>query len=92
MIKLTDYFFIILDLGTTLFGNGSLFTELKEIAPFLKAFEPIYIDFDEYPSYSGRTSEFFEKSVNEIIQCDHGYAYYSGKLFCAHGLIRKVVQ
>ena len=27
--KLTDYFFVIIDLGTTSFGNGSLFTELK---------------------------------------------------------------
>ena len=39
----------------------------------------MYIDFDEYPRYIGRNSESFEKSVNENIQCDHGYAYSSGK-------------
>ena len=52
----------------------------------------MYIDFDEYLRYSGRTSEIFEKNVYEIIQCDHGYAYYSGKKNCAHGLISKVGQ
>ena len=39
----------------------------------------MYIDFDEYPRYSGRNSEIIEKNVNENIQCDHGYAYSSGK-------------
>ena len=39
----------------------------------------MYIDFDEYPCYSGRNSENFEKNVNEDIQCVHGYAYCSGK-------------
>ena len=39
----------------------------------------MYVDFDTYPCYSGRTSAIFEKNVNESIQCDHGYAYYSGK-------------
>ena len=35
----------------------------------------MYIDFGEYPHYSGRISEMFEKNVNENIQCDHGCAY-----------------
>ena len=39
----------------------------------------MYIDFDEYPHYSGRNSAIFEKYVNENIKCEHGYAYYSGK-------------
>ena len=39
----------------------------------------MYIYFDEYPPYSGRISEIFEKNVNENIQCDHGYAYFSVK-------------
>ena len=29
--KLTDYFLMVLDLGTASFGNGSLFTQLKEM-------------------------------------------------------------
>ena len=90
--KLTDYFFVILDLGTTSFVNGSFLTELKENAPLLEYFGPIYIDFDEYPCYSGRTSVIFEKKVNESIQSDHGYAYSSGKKSCAHDLTRKVGQ
>ena len=39
----------------------------------------MYIDFDEYPRYSGRNSEIFEKYVNENIKCKHDYAYSSGK-------------
>ena len=39
----------------------------------------MYIDYDEYPCYSGRNSEMFEKIVNENIQCVQGYAYYSDK-------------
>ena len=39
----------------------------------------MYIDFDEYPSYSGRVSKRFETNVNNNIQCDHGYAYFSSK-------------
>ena len=52
----------------------------------------IYIDFDEYPRYSDRTSAIFEKNVNESIQCDHGYAYSSEENNFAYGLISKVGQ
>ena len=34
----------------------------------------MYIDFDEYPRYSGKNSEIFE-NVNKKIQCVHSYAY-----------------
>ena len=37
----------------------------------------MFIDFDEYPHYSGRESTIFEKYVNEDIKCKHGYAYYA---------------
>ena len=39
----------------------------------------MYIDFDEYPHYSGRNSDFFENYVNDNIKYEHGYAYSSGK-------------
>ena len=39
----------------------------------------MYIDFDEYPPYSGIISEIFEARVNAYIQYDHGYAYSSIK-------------
>ena len=39
----------------------------------------MYIDFDEYPHYSGRNYAIFEKHVNEDIKYEHGYAYSSGK-------------
>ena len=83
---------MILDLGTTSFGNGSFFTELKENAPLIKHFGPTYIDFDEYPCHSGRISTIFEKIVNASIQCDHGSAYYSGKLFICTWVNKKVGQ
>ena len=45
----------------------------------IKKIGPMYIDFDEYPPYSGRIYEIFETNVNANIQCDHGYAYSSSK-------------
>ena len=39
----------------------------------------MYINFDEYPPYSGQIYEIFVTNVNNNIQCDHGYAYYSIK-------------
>ena len=39
----------------------------------------MYINFYEYPTYSGRISKNFEKNVNENIQCVHGYAYSLSK-------------
>ena len=77
--KLTDYFFMIIDLGTASFGNGSLFTQINENAPLINVFGPMHIDFDEYLPYSGGISEFFETNVNDNIQCNNGYAYYSSK-------------
>ena len=76
---MTDYFFTIIELGTTSFGNEPSFRQQKEIFLLIKCFGPMYIDFDEYPRYSGRNSEIFEKYVNANIKYEHGYAYYSGK-------------
>ena len=39
----------------------------------------MYIDFYEYPPYSGRMFGFFETNVNKNIQCDYGYNYSSVK-------------
>ena len=52
--KLTDYFFTMIDLGTASFGNEYLFTQHKYNAPLIKIIGPMYIYFDEYPTYSGR--------------------------------------
>ena len=43
----------------------------------------MYIDFDEYPSYSGVISENFETNINSHIQCAYGYPYSTikGKFF-----------
>ena len=35
----------------------------------------MYIDFDEYPTYSGAISEKFETNINDHIHCDYGYPY-----------------
>ena len=68
--NLTDYFFVILDLGTASFVNGYMFTELKENSPLIERLGLMYVDFDEYPGYSGRISVIIEKNVNENIRCD----------------------
>ena len=68
-----------MDLGIASFGNESSFTQQKENTLLIKRLWPTYIDFDEYPPYSGIISETFENNVNENIQCVHGYAYSSGK-------------
>ena len=70
---------MILDETTASFGNGYLFTEVNENAPFIKQIGSMYIDFDEYPQYSGRISEIFEKNDKESIQYDHCYDYSSGE-------------
>ena len=90
MRKVTDYFFIMLDLGPTSFVNRYLFTEHKKY-PLLNIFGTMYINFGEYSRYNGRTFAISEKNVNESIQCDHVYAYSSGKKI-AHGLISKFGQ
>ena len=87
---MTYYFFTKIDLGTASFGKEPLFTQQKENFQLIKCFGPRYIDFDEYPRYSGRNSEMFEKNVNENSQCDYGFAYSSDKQKFAHGLMRTV--
>ena len=42
----------------------------------------MFIDFDEYPRYSGRESMIFEKDVNEAIKCNN--------IPFANGLMRKL--
>ena len=77
--KLTDYSFEIIDLGTTSFGNEPLFTQQKEKFRLIQCFGPMFIDFDEYPHYSGREYIIFEQDVNEAIKCEQGYAYSAGQ-------------
>ena len=60
---------MILDLGTESFGNGSLFTQLKENYVLIKHFGPVYIDFYCYPPYSGTISKF-----SDILPLYGGYS------------------
>ena len=80
---------MILDLGTESFGNGSLFNQLKENAPLIKHFGPMYIDFDEYPPYSGGISGFL-KNVNKIFSVIVVMLIIQASRKFAHGLMRKV--
>ena len=82
---------MILYLGTASFGNEFLFTELKENAPLIKYFGPMYIDFDEYPRYSGRIYVILEKNMNEKFNVIMVMIIFRLKN-CTHGLIRKVGQ
>ena len=77
--KFTDYFFSMIDLGTTSFGNKPLFKQQKEKFRLIQCFGPMFIDYDEYPRYSVRESIIFAKYVNEAIKCEHGYAYSAGQ-------------
>ena len=88
--ELTDYFFTIIDLGTTSFGNESLFTQQKENYPLIKFVGPIYIDFYKYPCYSGRNSEIFEKVLMKIFSVFMVMHILRVNRKCAHGLMRKV--
>ena len=47
---------MITNLVTASFGHESFFTQHKQNSPLIKHFGPMYIDFDEYPRYSGRNS------------------------------------
>ena len=69
-----DFFFVILDEGTSSLWNEYFFTEPKENSTLIKHFCPMYIDFDGYPPYGGAISEIFETNFNANIQC--GYVYY----------------
>ena len=50
----------------------------------------MYIDFYEYPPYSGRISEIFEKMLMKIFSVFMVMHIIQAKRKCAHGLIRKV--
>ena len=49
----------------------------------------MYIDFDEYPCYSGRTSAIFEKKLNKVFIVIMVTLILQAKK-CARGLIMKV--
>ena len=80
----------IIYLGTASFGNETLFTQKKENYPLLKWFGPIYIDFEEYPPYSGRNSEMFEKMLMKIFSVSMVMHILQVNRKCAHGLMRTV--
>ena len=92
LTKLTDYFFTIVNLGTASFGNESLFTQQKENSALIEYFGPMYIDFDEYPPYSGRNSEIFEKMLMKIFSVSMIMHILQTNRKCAHGLMWKVVE
>ena len=50
----------------------TLFTAIKESATLIKYFGPMYIDFDDYPSYGGTIYENFEANINVHVWCDYG--------------------
>ena len=50
-------------------------TQQKEKCQLIQCFGPMFIDFDDYPHFSGKESIIFVKDINEAIKCEHGYAY-----------------
>ena len=57
----TEYFFSTFCLGTTSVGKKPFFTQQKEKCQLIQCFGPMFIDFGEYPRYSGRESIILEK-------------------------------
>ena len=88
--KLTDYFFAIIYLGTTSFGNEPLFTQQKEKSRLIQCFGPMFIAFDEYPHFSGRESIIFEKDVNEAINVNIAIHIMPVNVPFANGLMGKL--
>ena len=52
----------------------------------------MYIDFDEYPRYSGSKSEIFEKMLMKIFSVSMVMHIIQANRKCAHGLMSKVGQ
>ena len=52
--SLTEYFFSTFGLGTTSVGKKPIFTQQKEKCQLIQCFGPMFIDFDDYPHYSGK--------------------------------------
>ena len=50
----------------------------------------MYIDFDDYPRYSGRNSEIFEKMLIKIFSVSIGMHIIQVNRKYAHGLMRTV--
>ena len=46
----------------------------------------MYIDFDEYPPYSGKISDFFENMLMKIFSVIMVMLILQAKRKCAHGL------
>ena len=70
---------MILDLGAASFGNGYLFTELKGNSPLIKKLGQCILILMSILPIVVEYLKCLKNNVNENIQCDHGYAYYSGK-------------
>ena len=83
---------MILYFGTDSFGNISLSNEIEENNQLIKHFGPMYIDFDEYPCYSGRISTIFEKMLMKTFNVIMVLLILQSKNNCAHRLMRKVGQ
>ena len=56
----------------------------------MKCFGLMYIDFDEYPHYSGRNCEMFEKMLMKIFSVSMVMHILQVNRKCAHGLMRTV--
>ena len=67
-----------------------MFTQQKENAPLIKHLGQMYIGFDEYPSYSGRISEIFEKMLMKIFSVFVVMHILQENIKCARGLMSKV--
>ena len=46
---------------------------VKRNATLTCVYEPMYLQLDDYPPYSGKNSDIFETLINSNLRCIHGY-------------------
>ena len=73
--KMTDYFFVIIGKQKESKQNQTLFTAIKQNAKLTRYFGSMYIDFDDYPTYTDAIYDIFEAKINSHIKCRHEYPY-----------------
>ena len=64
--RFKDYLFTIIDEETASIFQKTLFAALTENSKLIKNFGPMYIDFDDYPPYSGEISENIKQILMSI--------------------------
>ena len=80
ILKLTYHLFTNIDKETPSIENEILYTSLKQNAALTWLSGPIYINFDEYPLYTGSIKNIYITNIDAHIKYCHDLPYYSFKV------------